>query len=152
MMSLTRRLFVPAVAMASVALAADAMTPAGLWKTIDDKTGQPRSFVRIVPTPSGYEGRVAKILPMPDDDPANPDHLCRVCTDERKDKPILGMVILRGLKPDGDVFAGGEILDPNNGKTYRCKLTVKDGGKRLDVRGFIGISLIGRTQSWLREE
>lgn len=62
------------------------------------------------------------------------------------------MIILRGLRPDGDVFAGGETLDPDNGKTYRCKLTARDGGKRLDVRGFIGISLIGRTQSWVREE
>lgn len=138
--------------LASLAQAVDATSPAGLWKTIDDKTGQPRSFVRIVQTPAGYEGRVVRILPLPDDDPNNPDRLCKACTDERKDKPILGMVILRGLKPDGDVFAGGEILDPNNGKTYRCKLTVKDGGRRLDVRGFIGISLIGRTQSWLREE
>ena len=137
---------------ASVALAADAMAPAGLWKTIDDKTGQPRSFVRIVQMPAGYEGKVVKILPLPDDDPNNPDHLCKACTDERKDKPIVGMVILRRLKPDGDVFAGGEILDPNNGKTYRCKLTVRDGGKRLDVRGFIGISMFGRTQSWMREE
>ena len=137
---------------ASVALAADATTPAGLWKTIDDKTGGPRSFVRIVRTPAGYEGKVVRILPLPSDDPDNPDRLCKLCTDERKDKPILGMVILRGLRPDGDVFAGGEILDPDNGKTYRCKLTVRDGGKRLDVRGFIGISLIGRTQSWVREE
>ena len=138
--------------LASTVWAADTLTPAGLWKTIDDKTGQPRSLVRIVQTPAGYEGRVVKILPLPDDDPTNPDHLCKACTDERKDKPIAGMVILRGLKPDGDVFAGGEILDPDNGKTYRCKLTVKEGGRRLDVRGFIGISLIGRTQSWLREE
>lgn len=137
---------------ASVALAADAMTPAGLWKTIDDKTGQPRSFVRIVRTPAGYEGKVVKILPLPSDAPNYPDHLCKACTDERKDQPIAGMVILRGLKPDGEVFAGGEILDPDNGKTYRCKLTVKAAGKRLDVRGFIGISLIGRTQSWVREE
>ena len=139
-------------ALAGVAFAADAATPAGVWKPIDDKTGQPRSLVRIVQTASGYEGRVTKILPLPDEDSKNPDHLCKACTDDRKDKPIVGMVILRGLRPDGDVFAGGEILDPNNGKTYRCKMTVKDGGRRLDVRGFIGISLIGRTQTWVRDE
>lgn len=108
--------------------------------------------MRIVQTPAGFEGKVVGILPLPSDDPDNPGRLCKLCTDERKDKPILGMISLRGLRPDGDVFAGGETLDPDNGKTYRCKLMVRDGGNRLDVRGFIGMALIGRTQSWVREE
>lgn len=129
---------------------ADNTSPAGLWKTIDDKTRQERSLVRIVEANGAYEGRVEKILNrQPDDDPQN---LCRACTGERKDKPVIGMTILWGLRKDGDGFAGGEILDPKNGRTYRCKMKVSDDGRRLDVRGFIGVSLIGRTQTWIREE
>lgn len=129
---------------------ADTASPAGLWKTIDDKTQQERSLVRIVEANGAYEGRVERILNrQPDDDPQN---LCRACTGERKDKPIIGMTILWGLKKDGEGFAGGEILDPKNGKTYRCKMRVSEDGRRLDVRGYIGVSLIGRTQTWIREQ
>lgn len=125
-------------------------SPAGLWKTIDDKTKQPRSLVRIVEKDGVFEGRVEQLLNrQPDDDP---DGLCRKCPGDRKDKPIVGMSILWGLKRDGDAFKGGEILDPKNGKTYSCKMTLVDGGQKLDVRGFIGVSLIGRTQTWVREE
>lgn len=135
---------------ATLAAAADHGTPVGLWKTIDDKTKLARSHVRIVEVNGVLEGRIEKLLNrQPDDDP---DNLCRACTGDRKDKPILGMKILWGLKHDGDVWADGEILDPKNGKTYRCKMKIVDGGAKLDVRGFIGISLIGRTQTWLREE
>ena len=140
-------IFAAAILFAHAAAFAQA-TPVGLWKSIDDETKKEKSLIRISDSGGVLTGKLEKLL-----DPATaPDATCDKCNDERKDKPIPGMVILRGLKPDGDVFAGGEILDPNNGKTYRCKLTVKEGGKRLDVRGFIGISLIGRTQSWLREE
>ena len=90
-----------------------------------------------------------KIFDQPGDDPA---HLCKECKDERKDKPVIGMAILWGLKKDGDTWAGGEILDPKNGKIYRCKMTLSADGKSLNVRGFIGISLLGRTQIWLRQE
>ena len=125
-------------------------TPVGVWKTIDDKTKQERSLVRIVEVNGVYEGRIEKILNrQPDDDP---DNLCRACTGERKDKAILGMTILWGLKKDGESFDGGEILDPKNGKTYRCKMKVSSDGRTLDVRGYIGVSLIGRTQTWIREQ
>ncbi len=125
-------------------------SPAGLWKPIDDKPKQPRSLFGIVEKDGVFEGRVEQLLNrQPDDDP---EGLCRKCPGERKDKPIVGMSILWGLKRDGDAFKGGEILDPKNGKTYSCKMTLVDGGQKLDVRGFIGVSLIGRTQTWLREE
>ena len=91
-------------------------------------------------------GRVARIL-----DPAKANAVCVSCTDDRKDKPVLGLQIIRGLKPDGDEWDGGEILDPKNGKIYKAKLHLEDGGKKLLVRGFIGISIFGRTQTWLRE-
>jgi uncharacterized protein (DUF2147 family) len=126
---------------------AQASTPVGLWKTIDDATGKPRSHVRIEEVNGELQGAVEKIFPFPGDDPEN---LCDKCKGERKDKPVVGMTILWGLKNDGGVWKGGEILDPDNGKTYRCKMAVSDDGRELDVRGYIGISLIGRTQTWLR--
>ena len=123
-------------------------SPVGIWRSIDDKTKQERSTIRITEENGEFKGVVEKIFDQPGDDPA---HLCKECKDERKDKPIVGMTILWGLKKDGDAWAGGEILDPKNGKIYRCKMTLSEDDKSLNVRGFIGISLIGRTQTWLRE-
>ncbi|MBI1397633.1 MAG: DUF2147 domain-containing protein [Betaproteobacteria bacterium] len=134
----------------SVTQAADLTSPVGLWKTVDDHTHKARSLVRIVEVGGELQGRVEELLNrQPDDDP---DGLCRKCPGERKDQPIVGMTILWGLKRDDDEYDGGEILDPKNGKTYRCKMHVIDGGRRLEVRGYIGISLIGRTQTWVRVE
>jgi len=128
---------------------ADVNSPAGLWKTIDDKTGKERSFVRITESNGVFEGKVEKIYDQPGDDP---QHLCKECEGERKDKPIIGMTILWGLKKDGEQYTGGEILDPKNGSIYRAKMKLLDGGKKLEVRGFIGVSLFGRSQTWVREE
>ena len=128
---------------------ADTSSPAGVWKSIDDKTKKERSIIRITEVNGEFKGVVEKLFDQPGDDPA---HLCKECKGERKDKPIIGMTILWGLKKDGDIWAGGEILDPDNGKTYRCKMTLSEDGKSLNVRGFIGISLIGRSQIWWREQ
>ncbi len=128
---------------------AQASTPVGLWKTIDDVTGKERSYVRIVEVAGELQGKVEKIFRFPGDDPEN---LCEECKGERKNQPIVGMTILWGLKNEGDSWKGGKILDPDNGKTYRCKMTMSDDGRELDVRGYIGISLIGRTQTWHRVE
>ncbi len=128
---------------------ADTPSPAGVWKTIDDKTRKERSIIRVTEVNGEFQGVVEKIFDQPGDDPA---HLCKECKDERKDKPIIGMTILWGLKKDGDGWSGGEILDPKNGKIYRAKMSLSEDGKSLKVRGFIGISLIGRTQTWLREQ
>jgi uncharacterized protein (DUF2147 family) len=148
--SIARLIVAFAACLAATAGLADPGTPAGLWRTIDDKTGKERSLVRITETNGEYEGKVEKILTrLPDDDP---DHLCRECPAERKDKPVIGMTILWGLKKDGDQYTGGEILDPKNGKIYRAKMRVLEGGKKLEVRGFIGVSLIGRSQTWVREQ
>ena len=129
--------------------AADTDSPAGLWKTIDDKTGKERSLVRIVENNGIFEGKVEKIFEQSDDDP---NHLCKKCEGERKDKPIIGMTFLWGLKKDGDQYGGGEILDPKNGKIYRAKMRLTEGGRKLEVRGYIGLSLFGRSQTWLRLE
>ena len=132
-----------------VVAAAETDSPAGLWKTIDDKTGKERSLVRIVENNGIFEGKVEKIFEQSDDDP---NHLCKKCEGERKDKPIIGMTFLWGLKKDGDQYGGGEILDPKNGKIYRAKMRLTEGGRKLEVRGYIGLSLFGRSQTWLRLE
>jgi uncharacterized protein (DUF2147 family) len=151
MSTLTARILLCAgTLLAATAAFADTSSPAGLWRTIDDKTGKERSVVRITETNGVYGGKVEKLLNrQPDDDP---DNLCRKCEGERKDQPVIGMTILWDLKKDGDQYTGGEILDPKNGKIYRAKMKVLDGGRKLEVRGFIGISLLGRSQTWLREE
>jgi len=125
------------------------VSPVGVWRTIDDKTKKERSIIRITEANGELKGTVEKLFDQPGDDPA---HLCKECKDERKDKPIIGMTILWGLKKDGNSWTGGEILDPHNGKIYSAKITPSGDGKSLNVRGFIGISLLGRTQTWLRQE
>ena len=137
------------LAMFSGLVQADSMSPVGVWRTIDDKTKKERSFIRISEAEGGeLRGVVEKIFDQPGDDPA---HLCKECKGERKDQPIIGMAILWGLKKQGDGWAGGEILDPKNGKIYRAKMSLSEDGNSLNVRGFIGVSLIGRTQTWHRE-
>jgi uncharacterized protein (DUF2147 family) len=122
-------------------------TPVGLWKTIDDASGQEKSYVRIAEAGGVLAGKVEKIL-----DPAKQDSTCDACSDARKGQPVLGMTILEGVSrhADDDYWDGGSILDPNNGKTYRLRLTPKEGGKQLQVRGYIGPFY--RNQTWLRVE
>ena len=136
------------VALLTGAALAETATPAGVWKSIDDKTKKERSIIRISEVDGAYRGVVEKIFDQPGDDPA---HLCKECKGERKDQPIIGMTILWGLKKDGDGWAGGERLDPKNGKIYRAKMSLSQDGNSLNVRGFIGFALIGRTQTWHRE-
>ena len=128
---------------------ADAGSPVGLWRTVDDRTGKERALVRIVENNGVYQGLVEKIFAQPDDDP---QHLCRKCEGARKDQPIMGMTILWGLKKDGEQYTGGEILDAKEGKIYRCKMKLVEGDRKLEVRGYIGVSLFGRSQTWTREE
>ena len=136
---------------AALSAAAQATSPAGLWRTIDDSTKKDKSLVRIVEANGVYTGKVEKIV-----DPDSPkDAVCKDCSDERKDKPIVGMTIVRNVKASADdkaVFEGGDILDPNNGKVYRVKLKLIDNGSKLDVRGYIGTPMLGRTQTWIRAE
>jgi uncharacterized protein (DUF2147 family) len=122
-------------------------SPVGLWRTVDDKTNQPRSIVRIVEENGELKGIVEKGLLTNDD----PERVCDKCDAPRKNQKILGMTFMWGLKKEGKEFKGGEILDPDNGKIYRCKLGLSDDGKKLNVRAFIGVALLGRTQVWLRE-
>jgi len=138
-------------ALATASLFANAQaTPVGLWKTIDDESGKEKSLVRIQEANGQLTGTIEKFL-----DPATkPDVKCEQCSDERKGKPILGMQILRGLKATSDKarWEGGEILDPNKGKIYKSRITLIEGGKKLEMRGYIGAPLLGRTQVWIRVE
>jgi uncharacterized protein (DUF2147 family) len=122
------------------------MSPVGLWQTIDDKDGTPKSEIRIVENAGVVSGKIEKIL----DTKAKPGEKCVECTDERKDQVILGMEIMRGLKKteDKDLWEGGTILDPKNGKVYRATVTPIEGGKKLQMRGYIGFFY--RTQVWTR--
>ncbi len=127
---------------------AENISPTGLWKTVDDVTGKPRSLIRINDKNGELIATIEKGL-LPTD---TPNDVCDKCSDERKGKPIIGMVIMGAMKHKGDYYEGGHILDPNNGKIYRCKLKLDETGKKLEVRGFIGISLFGRSQIWTRVE
>jgi uncharacterized protein (DUF2147 family) len=124
-------------------------SPAGQWFTIDDVDGKPRSRVVIEETQGELSGRIEQIYPRPGDDTRN---LCEQCEGARKNQPIVGMVFMWGLRKQGDGYSGGEILDPDSGKTYRARLKLSPDGKQLTVRGYIGISLFGRSQIWLREK
>ena len=124
-------------------------SPVGLWRTIDDKTGKEKSLVRIVEANGELRASIEKLFREPHEEP-NPN--CDKCPGDRKNKPVLGMMIMTGLKKAGSEFEGGEILDPANGKIYRVKMWTAEGGKKLNVRGFIGVSLLGRTQVWIRED
>jgi uncharacterized protein (DUF2147 family) len=125
--------------------AGPAPTPAGLWQTMNER-GEREGLVRIVELDGELRGTVIQVYAPPAPS-ANP--LCEQCPGERKNQPVVGMQILRGARWDGSRYSGGEILDPDNGKTYRCYLRLREDG-RLEVRGFIGISLLGRTQVWAR--
>lgn len=121
----------------------------GVWKTIDDDGKTEKSLVRLHLKDGRLYGRIIKLFLKPHEKP-NPR--CKECRGASHNKPILGMRIIDGLQRDGDEWSGGTILDPENGKSYRVKLEVKNGGRKLDVRGYIGISLLGRTQTWVRVE
>jgi uncharacterized protein (DUF2147 family) len=123
-------------------------SPVGTWETIDDHTGQPKALVQITEEADGsLSGKVIQGLGQSDD----PTKRCTECTDARKDQLILGMTIIDGMKQDGSGWDGGHILDPENGKVYKCKMHVEDDGKTLVVRGYIGFSLLGRSQTWHRQ-
>ena len=133
---------------APLAWAQDA-SPVGLWKTIDDASGKPTALIRITDNQGELQGKIEKLFRSPEED-QNPK--CSLCQDARKDQPMIGMTILTGLRKHGDEYSGGEILDPNNGKVYKSKLHLTDGGKKLSVRGYIGVPMLGRSQVWVRQE
>jgi len=122
------------------------MSPVGLWRNVDDKTGEAKAEIRIADNGGVLNGRLDKLLRKD----ARPDDKCTECSGDRKDAPMLGLEIIRGAKKaEGkDLWEGGRILDPENGREYTLRLTPIEGGKRLEVRGSFGP--FGRTQTWNR--
>lgn len=123
-----------------------AQSPIGKWRTIDDETKEKKSIVEIYEENGKLYAKVIQLFREPDED-QNP--LCEECKGDRKDQPILGMIIMWDMEQDDDEWEG-EILDPENGKTYSCFIELEEANK-LKVRGYIGFSFIGRTQYWYRQ-
>jgi uncharacterized protein (DUF2147 family) len=124
---------------------ADEPTPVGLWKTIDDRTHKPRGTIRIYEENGQYFGRIESSF-----NAAEEKKICEKCSDDRRDQPIVGLVILRGMMKHGTEYSGGEILDPESGTIYKCLFTLSGDGDKLLVRGYFMARLLGRTQVWMR--
>lgn len=126
-------------------------SPVGYWQTIDDVTNKPKSILQIsMQKNNTISGRVIKIFPRPGYDQ---NEVCTACEGYRKNKPIVGMTIMQGLKRSANnpnQWIGGSIMDPLNGKTYHCNLDLTAGGKQAVVRGYIGLPMFGRSQTWNR--
>lgn len=118
----------------------------GTWMTIDDETGKARSYITIWIDNGVAYGKIDKIIAIKPGE--NTDPLCTECKGADYNKKVVGLTIMKGLKQDGDEWKGGTILDPNNGKTYKCKIKAENGNQTLRVRGYVGFSLLGRTQIW----
>ncbi len=144
-----KRLLIAAVAIISLNAIAQDPSPVGLWKNIDDESGKPKALIRITESNGELKGKIEKLF-RPASEEQNP--ICDKCEGVRKDQPIIGMTILWGMKQEGTEYNGGQILDPTNGKTYKSKMAFADSDKKLKVRGYIGMPMLGRTQTWLREE
>jgi uncharacterized protein (DUF2147 family) len=128
---------------------ADDASPVGLWKNIDDVTGKPKALIRITENKGEVRGQIEKLFLAAGE---NPNPRCDKCQGANKDQPVLGMVFMSGLRKNGDDYSGGEILDPDSGKVYRSKLTLVDGGKKINVRGYVGVPMFGRSQTWVRQD
>ncbi|MEA3151096.1 MAG: hypothetical protein QOD56_2035 [Gammaproteobacteria bacterium] len=125
---------------------AEATSPIGRWKTVDDKTGKARAIVRIYEQDGKLSGEIEQVFT-----PGAETRVCKFCTDERKNQPIIGLRIIRNMKPNGSEYTGGDILDPESGSVFRCKMHLEQDGARLIVRGYLGFALLGRTQIWQRQ-
>ena len=149
-MNAKSRTLLATIGLALLAGAAQAQnTPAGVWKTVDDETKKEKSLIRLTDSGGVVSGKLEKFL----DPDTKADVVCDKCTDDRKDKPVMGMTLVRNAKQSADnkeIWEGGDILDPNNGKVYKLRLKPTDGGKTMEVRGYIGPFF--RNQTWIRVE
>ena len=137
---------VVAVTLMSSAASPQSASPIGLWKSIDDVSGKPRALIRITESKGTLQGKIEKLF-----SPSSENPKCEKCEGALKNAPVIGLVILSGLKRAGAEYGGGQIIDPESGKVYSSKIRLSDDGKKLDVRGFMGVSLLGRSQTWERQ-
>ena len=137
-----------ASAQADAAQRSPQLSPIGRWKTVDDVTGKITSVVLIREESGTLYGTIEKLISP---DPRDPNPRCTQCVGAMKDQLLIGLRILWGLHPSGNGWSGGQIVDPDNGSTYRCEIHVEDEGNKLRVRGYVGFPFIGRTEYWLRE-
>ncbi|WP_269532101.1 DUF2147 domain-containing protein [Chitinimonas sp. BJYL2] len=139
---------IPALFASLLALTAPlalADSPVGIWKNVSDKTGKVEALIEISDVKGELRGKLVKLM-----DPK--ETVCKECPGDKKNAPLMGLEIIWGVKKDGDEWAGGKILDPNNGKIYSVKMALLEAGKKLEVRGFLGFSLLGRSQVWHRDQ
>jgi len=129
--------------------AASGISPIGTWRTIDDETHKPRALVSIEEHDGALTGRIVQLFREPGEDP---QPLCIDCPGERHNQPVLGMTILWNFHQHGDSWTGGEVLDPEEGRIYRATLRVLDAGQQLELHGYVGVPLFGRSQVWERVE
>jgi uncharacterized protein (DUF2147 family) len=129
----------------SLQAASAAQSPVGLWKTFDDKTHEARGTIRIFEKDGTFQGRIESSLK-----PEEQTERCDKCSGDRKDAPIIGLVIMRGMRKHGAEYDAGEILDPETGSVYKCRFTLSDDGEKLYLKGYLGLSIFGRTQTWIR--
>jgi uncharacterized protein (DUF2147 family) len=142
--------FLVACALLAHALAFAQANPVGLWKTIDEDGKTEKSLVRISEAGGVFSGKIEKVF-----DPAKQNAVCDQCGDERKGTPMVGFQVIRNVKAkagDDTMWDGGDITDPNNGKVYKVRMKPIEGGQKMEVRGYIGAPLLGKTQTWLRME
>lgn len=139
-----KKLFATALFALLVSFTMQAQTILGKWKTIDDNTGKQRSTVEIFEKDGKVFGKIVAIT-----DPAKQDKVCDKCSGDDKNRPLIGLEIIKGLSKKGDKYEGGYIIDPDSGKRYKCYLELDDANT-LKVRGYLGMALIGRTQTWHR--
>lgn len=123
------------------------VTPLGVWKTIDDITHKPRALIRLFERGGEIFGRIEASF-----DPKEAHEICDKCSGDRKGQPVVGMEVLRHMRKHGGEYSGGDIVDPETGWVYKCKFTLEDEGKKMTIRGYLGFSLLGRSQTWYRAE
>ena len=150
--STLKRMIVGAVIASGVgpmsATAAEPMA-VGLWEQVDEDSGKAESWFRIGEKNGVYQGAIVKMFPKPGDDP-NEKWLCTKCEGEERNAPVLGLTLIKGMRRNGLAYEGGTIMDPRDGAVYRALMNLSPDGKKLEVRGYLGISLFGRSQVWNR--